>query len=185
MVGRSLSLRRLGASIFSLTLVFAMVGCTSDRVYEEAVRAAESGVAVVLEATTERTVELLSSHSAISEISEDDIVVTFVNDMRGYTRDLPGPVTKQGVFDVTESSDGTVSFSVFFGSSVFRSGGLVTTNQSRHSCGIITGRFTEREFAIEDLACPPEIRALAGEDSIAVSMTENALEYNVEIGKSP
>lgn len=182
---RSLPLRRFGASIVMVTLVGSTVGCGSHRVYEGAVDEAESGVAILLEITAAQTADLLLGHTALSEVSEEDITTTFANDMRGHMESSPGPVEKRGVFDIVENPDGTVSFSVVLGSSVFRSGGLITTNQSRHSCGTLTGRFTERALTVDDVDCPPEIEAFAGEDSIAVSMTGNAAKHGVEIGTWP
>lgn len=176
---------RFGASIVMVTLVGSTVGCGSDRVYEGAIDEAESGVAILLEITAAQTADLLLGHAAFSEVSEEDITTTFVNDMRGYAETSPGPLGERGVFDIAENPDGTVSFSVILGSSAFRSGGLITTNQSRHSCGILTGRFNERALKVDDVDCPPEIEAFAGEDSIAVSMTDNAAKHGVEIEASP
>lgn len=180
---RSVPLGRLVASGLILLLVSATAGCGHDRVYEGAIDEAEYGVALFLENTATRVVDLLSRRTALNEISEEDITATFVNDMRDYAG--TGPVEKRAVFDIVENADGTVTFSVFFGSSAYRAGGLVTTNQSRHSCGTLTGRFTEPALTVDDVDCPPEIEAFAGEESIAVSMTGNAAKHGVEVGISP
>ena len=154
----------------------------STDVHEEAVDEAETGVAVLLDYTVVETSDLMSEHTALSELSHDAITQAFVNDLRGFTSSSPQPGEKRGVYDIAQSDDGRVTFSVFFGSSVFRSGGLVTTNVSRHSCGTITGRFSERDLSVQDASCPPDITTWAGEESAAVSLTKMQAKYEETTG---
>ncbi|WP_140403362.1 hypothetical protein [Microbacterium oxydans] len=125
--------------------------------YEGAVTEAESGLAIGLENTARQLADLLAERTAVSEISADDIVDVFLTDARGYEAGPANPVKTRGVFDIVENGDGSVTFSVFFRSGAYRASGLTSTSQSRHTCGTLTGIFTESALSIGDLECPPEI----------------------------
>lgn len=174
------------ASGLLLVAAAALVGCGSDRrLYEEAATEAESGVATSLELTASQATALLAESSGASDISPDDIDGIFLLDARGYEADLVGPVKTRALFDLVEHDDGTVTFSVFLRDSVFRSSGLTTTSQTRHSCGELVGRFGEGVLSVNDLDCPAEFESAAGEDSQPLSMTENAAKYGVNVGSAP
>jgi hypothetical protein len=172
---------RFAATVPLLVLVGVVAGCGSDRVYEDAVNEAESGVAAHLEITAREVSHLLEGHASLSAVSEQDIAAAFLNDLRGYTGQSAGPSDNRAVYDIVQEADGTVVFSVFFGSTAYGAGGLVTTNQFRHSCGTISGRFAEAAIALGDADCPAAIERLAGEESLAVSMTENAAKHGVDV----
>lgn len=180
---RLLLVRRISLLLI-LANVFTLSGCHSSRIYDDAVDSAERGVALYLESTADETSKLLESHAALSELSEEDIRFAFLNDLRGYTEESRSPDDKKAVFDIIENPDGTVTFFVFFGSSVFSAGGLTSTNVSRHSCGALTGRFTEPDLVVRDADCPPTIASFAGVDSRPLSMTENAAQHDVVVGGS-
>lgn len=179
---RALPLTALKATVLVAAIACLTTACGSDRVYEDAVENAEAGVAVHLEITARETSNLLATHASLSDVSQDQIAAAFLNDLRGYTGDTAAPSDKRAVYDIAEMPDGTVTFSVFFGSSTSGAGGLVTTNQSRHSCATISGRFTEATLTVDDAECPAVIEQLAGEESIPVSMTENAAKHGVDVG---
>lgn len=169
-----------------LVLVGALAGCgDDDRLYEEAATAAEAGVATSLEITANQTTSLLTERAAVSEISAEDIVAIFLNDARNYEAGPLNVVGTRALFDMVENADGSVTFSVFFRANSYRAGGLSSTSQSRHSCGSITGRFTEDALSVNDLECPPELAAITGESSILLSMTENAAKHGLKVGTSP
>ncbi|MEJ1154443.1 hypothetical protein [Microbacterium marmarense] len=175
--------RPLASGLLLALVCVSAVGCGTSRAYTQAVEEAELGVALLLSITETDTANLLADHTALGEISSDDIATVFFNDMREYTGEEPGPAEERAVYDIIENPDGSVSFLVFFGAGAFASSGLVTTNQSRHSCGSLAGRFAERELTVTDVDCPPEITRFAGDSSIALSMTENATKYAAEIEK--
>lgn len=182
---RPLPLARAIACACVVVSVLALAGCGSDRrLNEEAAAAAESGVATSLEITSTQMTDLLATRTAVSEISTEDIVAIFLTDARGYEDGLSEAVKTRALFELTENG-GLVTFSVFFKASVYRASGLSNTSQSRHSCGEITGRFGEDVLSVSDLDCPPELTAAAGENSLVLSMTENAQKYGVNVGEDP
>lgn len=89
------------------------------------------------------------------------------------------------MFDILENADGSVTFSIFFKDSVYPASGLSSTSVTRHTCGTLTGRFTERALSIGDLDCSPELAEYAGDDSIFVPITQNADDYGVELATVP
>ncbi len=58
---RSKPRRRVVASIVGFSLVGTLTGCGSDRVYEQAIDGAESGVAILLELTATQVGDLLAN----------------------------------------------------------------------------------------------------------------------------
>lgn len=186
MNGRTLRWRRAIAAGVALLLIGALAGCGTDgRMYEEAVAGAESSLVTGLEITASQTAQLLAERSAVSEISADDIVDVFLTDARDYEASPPNPVKTRAVFDIVENADGSVTFSLFFKASVYRASGLTSTSQSRHTCGTLTGKFTEPALSIGDRECPPAIEEYAGDDSIFMPMTQNAEKYGAEIDTLP
>lgn len=183
---RSLPVVRAIASALVLMSAAALAGCGSDRrLYEEAATAAESSIATSLEITDTQTTDLLVERAAVSEVSAEDIIAIYLVDARGYEAGLMDAVNTRALFDLAENDDGSVTFSVFFKTSVYRASGLSSTSQSRHTCGEITGRFGEGVLSISDLDCPPAFREVAGERSQFLSMTENAAKYGVNVGTAP
>ena len=183
---RSVPLARAVACGLVLVTVAALAGCGSDRrLYEEATTEAESSVATSLEITATQTTDLLAERAAVSEISTEDIVAIFLTDARDYEAGQLDVVKTRALFGFAENDDGSVTFSVFINASVYRASGLITTSQSRHSCGEITGRFGEGVLSFDDLDCPPVFKQRAGEDSVYLSMTENAEKYGVSVGTAP
>lgn len=184
--GRSLPVVRAIAFGLALASFAALAGCGSDRrLYEEAVIEAESGMASSVERTVAQTTDLLTHRAAVSGISADDIVVVFLIDARGYESGPLDAVKTSALFDLAENADGSVTFSVFLKTSVYRASGLSSTTLTRYSCGAITGRFGEGVLSLSDLDCPSELAATAGEDSRPLSMTKNAAKYGVNVGTAP
>ena len=183
---RSLPLARTVACGFVVMAVAALAGCGSDsRLYEEAKTAAESSLATGLRMTTTQTTGLLEDRTAMSQITTEDIIGIFLTDARSYETEPLDAIQTRALFGLTESSDGSVTFSVFINASVYRTSGLTTSSQARHSCGEITGRFGEGVVSVSDLDCPPVFAQRAGEDSVYLSMTANAEKYGVSVGTSP
>lgn len=183
MVRRPLTLSRVVTSGVLLLLTGVLSGCGSNQaVYDEAVTEAEYGLAAGLETTARQTAELLVTRTALDEISEEDIVGIFRTDATNYEDIPPNLPESRSLFEIVENIDGSVSFSVFFKASFHSAAGLSSTNQSRHTCGTLTGRFTERGLTVADIDCPQALEADAGDRSILVSMTENAAEYGVDVG---
>ena len=184
---RSLRLTRIFAAGVALMLLGSLAACGTDRrVYEEAVASAESGLAISLEITARELADLLSERAEVSDISADDIVNVFLTDARNYEAGPGEPVITRAVFDIVENADGSVTFSVYFKDSVYRGAvGLSTISVGRHTCGTLTGRFTERALSIGDLDCPQELAAYAGDESVYMPMAENAEKHDVEIDTSP
>lgn len=177
---RSLPLARTFVSGISLMLIGLLAGCGSDRrVYEEAATSAESSVATGLDAAITQTTDLLTERAAVSEISAEDITAVFLTDARNYETGQLDVVKTRALFDLVDNGDGSVTFSVFINASVYRASGLITTSQSRHSCGAITGRFGEGVLSVDDLDCPAVFEQRAGEDSVNLSMTANGEKYGV------
>ncbi|TCJ28838.1 hypothetical protein E0W80_04900 [Microbacterium sp. PI-1] len=183
---RPLPLARTVATAAGLLLIAGLAGCDSgQRIYEEAVTAAEQGVALSLENTTAQISDLLAERSAATEISTEDISAIFLADARGYETEPLDAIQTRALFDMTENSDGSLTFSIFIVDSVYRASGLTTTSQSRYSCGEITGRFGGGALSVEDLDCPPVFQQRAGDESVYLSMTANAEKYGVSVGTSP
>lgn len=89
---RSLRWMRPIAAGVALVLTGALGACgTARRMNEEAVAAAESGLATGLEITARETAELLADRTAVSEISAEDIVDAFLTDARGYEASPANP----------------------------------------------------------------------------------------------
>lgn len=167
-------------------LTGALTACGNDRrMYEEAVASAESGLAIGLEITARELTDLLSERATVSEFTANDIVDVFLADARNYEAGPGEPVKTRAVFDIVENADGSVTFSVFLKESVYRASGLTSTSQARHTCGSLTGKFAEPGLTIGDLDCPPAIAEYAGDDSLFLSMTQNAEKYGVEIDTLP
>lgn len=180
---RPLSLARVVTSGALLLFAGVLSGCGSNQaVYDEAVTEAEYGLAAGLETTVLQTAELLATRAALDEISEGDIVGIFRTDATNYEDIPPNLPESRALFDIVENIDGSVSFSVFFKASFYSAAGLSNTNQSRHTCGTLTGRFTERGLTVADIDCPQALEADAGERSIRVPMTENAVKFGVDVG---
>ncbi|CAH0171871.1 hypothetical protein SRABI76_01303 [Microbacterium oxydans] len=183
---RSLPLARTAAAATVLLFIGGLAGCDGgQRIYEEAVTEAEQGVALSLEITTTQATDLLAERSAASEISTEDIISIFLTDARNYETEPLDAIQTRALFGMRENSDGSVTFSIFIVDSVYRASGLTTTSQSRHSCGEITGRIGAGVLSFEDLDCPPVFVQRAGDESVSLSMTDNAEKYGVSVGTSP
>lgn len=180
-VGRSLPLTRLLATAGVLATVSSVVGCGPNPVYQDTVERAESGVAIALRNTATQTANLLVEYPSLDDIPQERLVRVFLNDLRGDPETWAPIRDRRGVYDIVEEPDGTISFSVLLASSASGAGGLVTTIQRRHSCGVLTGRFSDREMSVVDAECPPHVDAIGGQSSIALSMTQNAAKHGIDI----
>lgn len=183
---RSLPLVRAIVSGMVLVAIGSLACCDSSRIlFEQAEADAEEGVALSLEITLRQTADLLAERAAQGEISGGDILAIFGADVRDYEATPPSVPETRALIDLLENADGSVTFSVFFQAKTYRAAGLSSVNLTRYSCGTLIGRFGYSTLSVADLVCPPEFEDVAGENSLPLSMTENAVKHGVNVNAAP
>lgn len=173
----ALNTMRASPAVLVLPLI-ALTGCTD--VSAETAQRAESGLAVVLKRTLDDTSELLSTRASLDAVSTGELAAALGADLRPDSQ-TGNVMDGRGVYSITTEPAGSTVFSVFFVSSAFGSGGLVTTNITRHSCGTLSGTFSDPAVIVADTSCPPEVAARAGSESREVSLTTVAENNSVQI----
>lgn len=177
-------MRRRFVAIASLSAIaLAVTGCAgSERAYGEASRRAEAGLASALEYMSHRASAVIAGRAAVTDVTAEDIAQAFINDLRQFPQTGITPQDNLGLYDLASGPEGEVRFSVFISSSSYSASGFISTNQTRYSCGVLSGRFGADNVAVGDAECPSRLKPLIGSDAVAVSLLNTAEKFDVQIG---